>query len=126
MLKNGHGPLKKDRNMNGGSTGTGLCQNTRNTKIIKENVVSAQTACFFAFAGRSVEYINNSIDRAEIWGTTEEFAEIRNLEITEGRFLTPYEFYSGKNMVVIAALSLRSYFREQARSEKKLSWVVLK
>jgi putative ABC transport system permease protein len=70
-------------------------------QIIKEKALSAQTACFCAFAGRSVEYKNNSIDRASIWGTTEEFEDIRNIEISEGRFFTPFEFYSGKNMVVI-------------------------
>jgi putative ABC transport system permease protein len=72
-------------------------------QIIKEKSVSAQTACFCAFAGRSVEYKNNSIDRASIWGTTEEFEEIRDIEISEGRFLTPFEFHSGKNMVVIGS-----------------------
>ncbi len=80
-------------------------------QIIKDRAVSAQTACFFAFAGRSVEYKNNSIERTEIWGTTEEFAEIRDLEITEGRFLSPFEFYSGKNMVAIGSTIAEKLFQ---------------
>jgi putative ABC transport system permease protein len=68
---------------------------------IKERSVNAKTVCFFAFANKPVEYRNNSIDRADIWGTTEEFEEIRDFEITAGRFLTPFEFHSGKNLAVI-------------------------
>jgi len=68
---------------------------------IKERSVNAKTVCFFAFANKPVEYRNNSIDRADIWGTTEEFEEIRDFEITSGRFLTPFEFRSGKNLAVI-------------------------
>jgi putative ABC transport system permease protein len=80
-------------------------------QLIKEKAASAQTACFFAFASRSVEYKNNSIDRAEIWGTTEELEEIRDFEISEGRFLTPFEFYGGKNMVVIGSTIAEKLFQ---------------
>jgi putative ABC transport system permease protein len=80
-------------------------------QMIKERSMSAQTACFFAFANRSVEYKNNSIDRSNIWGTTEEFEEIRDFEISEGRFLTPFEFHTGKNMAVIGSIIAEKLFQ---------------
>ena len=80
-------------------------------QMIKERSMSAQTACFFAFANRSVEYKNNSIDRCNIWGTTEEFEEIRDFEISEGRFLTPFEFHTGKNMAVIGSIIAEKLFQ---------------
>ncbi len=79
-------------------------------QIIKERSLSAQTVCFFAFTNRPVEYKNNSIDRADIWGTSEEFEEIRDFEISDGRFLTPFEFHTGKNMVVIGSTIAEKLF----------------
>jgi putative ABC transport system permease protein len=89
-------------------------------QLIKEKAVSAQTACFCAFASRSVEYKNNSIDRASIWGTTEEFEEIRGIEISEGRFLTPFEFHSGKNMVVIGSTIAEKLFEGASPVNKEI------
>lgn len=79
-------------------------------QIIKDRSLTAQTACFFAFANKPVKYKNNSIDGVNIWGTTEEFEDIRAFEITAGRFLTPFEFHSGKNMTVIGSTIAEKLF----------------
>jgi len=79
-------------------------------QIIKNRSITAQTACFFAFANKPVKYKNNSIDGTDIWGTTEEFEDIRAFEITNGRFLTPFEFHSGKNMAVIGSTIAEKLF----------------
>jgi putative ABC transport system permease protein len=89
-------------------------------QIIKDKAISAQATCFCAFAGRSVEYKNNSIDRASIWGTTEEFEEIRNIEIAEGRFITSFEFYTGKNMVVIGNTISEKLFEGESPIGKEI------
>jgi putative ABC transport system permease protein len=79
-------------------------------QIIKDRAVTAQTACFFAFANKPIKYRNNSIDRADIWGTTEEFEELRSFDISNGRFLTPFEFHNGKNMAVIGSTIAEKLF----------------
>ena len=79
-------------------------------QTIKDRSLTAQTACFFAFANKPVKYKNNSIDEVNIWGTTEEFEDIRAFEITDGRFLTPFEFHSGKNMAVIGSTIAEKLF----------------
>jgi putative ABC transport system permease protein len=79
-------------------------------QIIKERSMTAKTVCFFAFTNKPVEYKNNSIDGANIWGTSEEIEEIRDFEIADGRFLTPFEFHSGKNMVIIGSTIANKLF----------------
>jgi len=89
-------------------------------QIIKDRALSPQTVCFFAFTNRLVEYNNNSIDRSDIWGTSEEFEEIRDFEISDGRFLTPFEFHTGKNMVVIGNAIAEKLFEGKSPVGKEI------
>ena len=89
-------------------------------QIIKERSISAASVCFLAFANKPVEYKNNSIDRADIWGTTEEINEVRAFEIAEGRFLTPFEFHSGKNLVVIGSTIADKLFEGKSPVGKEI------
>jgi len=68
---------------------------------IKTMSQNADAVCFFAFGSKSVKYKNNSIERVDLWGCSEEFEDLRDFTILNGRFLTSFEFLSGKNMVVI-------------------------
>jgi len=70
-------------------------------KAIKEQSRYAETACFFAFASRTVEYKNNSVESTQLWGTSNEFEEVRSFEIINGRFITDFEYHNGKNVAVI-------------------------
>jgi putative ABC transport system permease protein len=79
-------------------------------QIIKDRSLYAETACFFAFANKPVKFKNNSIDEAQIWGTTEEFEDLRTFEISDGRFLTSFEFHSGKNVAVIGSTIAEKLF----------------
>ena len=89
-------------------------------QMIKERSNSAKTACFLAFANKPVEYKNNSIDRANIWGVTEEIEEVRSFEISEGRFLTPFEFHSGKNIVLIGNTIANKLFEGKSPIGKEI------
>jgi putative ABC transport system permease protein len=70
-------------------------------EAIKDRSKYAEVVAFFAFANKRVEYENNNIDQVGIWGSTEEFPEIRDFELIRGRFPTSFEFSSGKNLAVI-------------------------
>jgi len=75
--------------------------NLEEYEAIKEQSKYAETACFFAFASRTVEYKNNSIESIQLWGTSNEFEEVRSFEIIDGRFITDFEFHTGRNVAVI-------------------------
>jgi len=70
-------------------------------KALKDRSNFAEVISFFAFSSKRVEFENNNIDRVNIWGASEEFADLREFELTQGRFLTSFEFNSGKNLAVI-------------------------
>jgi putative ABC transport system permease protein len=68
---------------------------------IKERSQMAEVVSFNAFARRVLKYKNNSADDIIVWGTTEEFEEVRDHKIRQGRFFTQFEFHSSVNLVVI-------------------------
>jgi putative ABC transport system permease protein len=68
---------------------------------IKERSQLAEVVSFHAFARRVLKYKNNSADNIVVWGATEEFEEVRDHEIGQGRFFTQFEFHSSVNLVVI-------------------------
>jgi putative ABC transport system permease protein len=63
----------------------------------------AEKICFLSAVGRRIEYKNNNIDRADIFGVTEGFQEIRSFEIDKGRYFNSLESEAGRNVVVIGS-----------------------
>jgi len=80
---------------------------------LKLKTQKASVVCFFAFARKTVKYENNNIENAEIWGTSPEFEEIREMEVVNGRFITPFEYQSGKNLVVIGSTIADKLFEKR-------------
>jgi len=72
-------------------------------EYLKDHLRSAEEVCFMSAVGRRVEYGNNSIDRADIFGVTKEFQDIRSFEIADGRYFNPLEANAGRNVVVIGS-----------------------
>jgi len=63
----------------------------------------AQAACFAVFQPRTIKFEKNSINEAVIAGGTIEFKDIRSFEIEKGRYFSPFETQSGRNVAVIGA-----------------------
>lgn len=80
---------------------------------IKLKSQKAEAVCFFAFAQKTVKYKNNHIENTEIWGVSPEFEALREFEITGGRFLTPFEFQSGRNVAVIGSTIAEKLFENK-------------
>jgi putative ABC transport system permease protein len=72
-------------------------------EYINKNSKTAESVCFFAAVGRRIEYGNNSIDRADIFGVTSEFQEIRSFEVEKGRYFNALESKAGRNVAVIGS-----------------------
>lgn len=60
-------------------------------------------ACFISTVGRRIEYGNNNVDRANIFGVTDGFQDIRSFELNKGRYFNHVESKTGRNVVVLGS-----------------------
>jgi putative ABC transport system permease protein len=70
----------------------------------------ASTACYSVMQPKQVKYNKNLANDITIWATTPEFQEIRSSEIANGRFFSPEESASGKNVAIIGAVLAEKLF----------------
>jgi putative ABC transport system permease protein len=70
----------------------------------------ASTACYSVMQPKQVKYNKNLANDITIWATTPEFQEIRSSEIANGRFFSPEESASGKNVAIIGAVLAERLF----------------
>ena len=60
--------------------------------------------------GRTIKYLNSSVEGGYMAGVSDEYGDIFNLDIAEGRFFTPFESSSGANRAVIGAMIAQKLF----------------
>jgi len=72
-------------------------------EFIKEKSRYARNVCFLSAVGRRIEYGNNNVEGATIFGVTEGFQNIRSFEVENGRYFSPIEANAGRNVVVIGS-----------------------
>jgi putative ABC transport system permease protein len=70
-------------------------------RTIIEKSSKAETACFDVTQSKQLKYKKNVASGVEITAITYEFKDIRALEIEKGRYFSPFEISSGKNVVVL-------------------------
>jgi putative ABC transport system permease protein len=70
-------------------------------EFVKDNSQLAEAVCFMASASRTAEYGNTSIDGTGVILITQDYNNIRVLNFAKGRYITPIEFSSGKNVAFI-------------------------
>jgi putative ABC transport system permease protein len=68
---------------------------------IKKRSDKAEIVNFAASTLRNVKYKSNTRENAIIWANSHEFEKIRNFELVAGRYFTPFESVSGKNICLI-------------------------
>ncbi len=61
----------------------------------------AKTVCLMLYHSTNIKYRKNQADNAQIWAPTHEYAELRSFDIEEGRYFTPEESASGKNVAIL-------------------------
>ncbi len=71
---------------------------------------AAETAAFVTYAGRDISYRNNTAKSVTIISSTHEYADIRSFEIAEGRYFSPYESASGRNVILLGADIAKNLF----------------
>ncbi len=69
--------------------------------LLSRRIKRAGEIVFFAGTGANLKYKNNTADNIEIWGIEAGFDNIRNFNIEKGRYFSPYEIQTGKNLVIL-------------------------
>jgi len=79
---------------------------------VKDRMKDVKTVSFTAAIQTEVQYIDNSADNMIVWGITEEFEQVRNFNIAQGRFLSVFDINSGKNFGIIGNTIATELFKE--------------
>lgn len=72
-------------------------------EFIQAKSKSTEHSCFLSAVGRRIEYKNNNIDRADIFGVSNGFQDIRSFELSRGRYFNHIEAKTGRNVVVLGS-----------------------
>lgn len=62
---------------------------------------AAESIAFMVGTSRPVKYAGNGIESAEIIGISNDYDKVMTLDLADGRYFTPLEFSSGRNVAVI-------------------------
>jgi putative ABC transport system permease protein len=68
------------------------------------------SVCFSFFQGKQMKYKKNLASEATVWAATHEFESIRSFEIENGRYFSPEESSSGKNVAIMGAVIAERLF----------------
>lgn len=82
----------------------------------EEILRKAQTvdvAAFSVSTQRTIKYGKNSYSNGGIWANTYEFNQIRSFEIERGRYFSPFEDQSGKNICLIGSTVAKELFGKE-------------
>jgi putative ABC transport system permease protein len=60
--------------------------------------------CFSALQSEQIKYKKNLANDVTIWAATNEFENVRSFEIENGRYFSPEESASGKNVAIVGAV----------------------
>ncbi len=70
-------------------------------KTVLENSTKSETACFYVYQPQNIKYRQNQASDAVVLAVTHEFENLRSFEIEKGRYFSPEESASGKNVAII-------------------------
>ena len=79
------------------------------------------SACFSVFQSKQIKYKKNLASGAFIWATTHEFENLRSFEIEKGRYFSPEESASGKNVAIVGAAVAERLFEQADPVNKQIT-----
>lgn len=71
------------------------------------------SVCYSAFQSKQIKYKSNSSSDILIWAATHEFENVRSFEIEKGRYFSPEESSSGKNVAIVGAVLAERLFEKE-------------
>jgi len=69
-------------------------------------------ACFSALQSEQIKYKKNLANDVTIWAATHEFENLRSFEIENGRYFSPKESATGKNVAIVGAVIAEKLFEK--------------
>ncbi len=93
----------------------------RDYQAIEKKSTKAETACFLAAQPEKIKYKKNIANDVTVAAITIEFQNIRSFEINKGRYFSPFEASSGKNVAVIGAEIANKLFGKEDPVGKEIT-----
>jgi putative ABC transport system permease protein len=81
-------------------------------QAILNKSTKAKNACYSFMQGKQIKYRKNLANDVVIWAVTHEFENIRTFEIENGRYFSPEESASGKNVAIVGAVIAEKLFEK--------------
>ena len=72
----------------------------------------AAAVCFSALQSEQIKYKKNVATDVTIWAATNEFVDVRSFEIENGRYFSPEESSSGKNVAIVGSVIAEKLFEK--------------
>ncbi len=82
-------------------------------QAILERSTKSASACLTITQPEQIKYRKNLASDANVWAVTPEFDEIRSFEIEKGRYFSPEESASGKNVAIMGAVVAERLFGKE-------------
>jgi putative ABC transport system permease protein len=90
------------------------------TRLIRDKIKADINIVFSFDANAFIQYENDKLDGISYHGVTDEFDKIQPIEIAYGRYLTPMEFESGINSIVIGYENAEKLFGKPEKAVGKI------
>lgn len=88
---------------------------------INSRSTRSAAVCYSAFQSRQIKYRNNVANDAVVWAASHEFENVRSFEIEKGRYFSPEESASGKNVAIIGSVLAERLFEKATPIGKEIS-----
>lgn len=75
----------------------------KDLREIQKRSVASEGAALFIEVSRNIHYQNNRVEGTEVLAITHDFGKIMPMEIANGRYFTPIESNSGKNVILLGS-----------------------
>jgi putative ABC transport system permease protein len=87
---------------------------------IKKRSEKAEVVNFAISTVRNVKYKNNTSENTILWANTHEFERIRVFELEDGRYFTPFESVTGKNICLVGHQIAKNLFSDSNSIGKEI------
>jgi putative ABC transport system permease protein len=88
---------------------------------VTDKSTKSAAVCYSAFQSKQIKYKSNLASDAVIWAATHEFESVRTFEIENGRYFSPEESSSGKNVAIIGAVLAERLFENSNPVGKQIT-----
>lgn len=84
----------------------------KDEQMLAKRTFSAEATAYMADVNRTIEYLNRSIEGANITAVSHFYNKVKTLNIAEGRYFSATESNSGRNLAIIGAAIADNLFGE--------------